>query len=470
MARNSKDAYAAYILQEELSKDLSEEIKDGLGMSMGRDQNSLIPKTIAIPVSRYSWIKKYSREHMLGQEEENIKKFLVVPNAVVERWGLEEGDLVWFKNKEGLQSIFNVNGFDDPDAVKNRPRLIKDIPSQYAQRRIPIENARLPKPKPGAPDGNAINRLISILAPLPQGGRVIIASPPRAGKSTTLRAIYEALLILTETDPDLFIIALQVGERPEDATELEMIRNRVKHDRSRSELFQASKANPKEENLAGQFRLTKFVKARAERLCEGTRKYGYNVVLLIDSMSRVMMSHSFSDDIDKPKGSGALSQGLHPSSLIETDSLLNVAGFFKGNEEYGERSLTIIPTMLKRDDINVRRRMRSAEHVLFEQSGPSSSTSTIGLVNISNESLKPAIDLDLTFTREYHRLSTPGQLKERAAQVSSMWKRPAYGNLPANSDSEKALAHLIHYAKEHPIFEETQYFEQFDQVHDEHAR
>ncbi len=454
MTKKTEDTVAAYILQEEIPPELYNEM-----LAQGGSQNKLpVPKTIAIPTAYYGWMKKFSLEHLLGQSSEEVSKKIFVPEDKVQLWGLKEGDKVRYARAEGLSSIFEVNGFSDPQEVRNRSRLISDIHSSYAKRRIPIENVKLDKPGTvGAPDSNIINRAFTILSPLPEGGRIIIASPPTAGKSTVLRAVYEALLHLLEFDKKLFVIVLQVGERPEDATELEKIRDRVTHDKNRSEIFMAPAGNPIDDPLEGHYRLAKFAKARAERVCEGSVSSGFKVVLLIDSLSRVMMSHSFSDKIEKPK-MGALSQGLNPKSLTDTISLLNVAG------DFGDRSLTIITTLLKADDINLKRRTRSAEHVLFEQSGPSISIAIWGLVNSNNLALKPSIDLDVTFTRQFHEISTPGQIQEREFVINKMWNSPFTGKEVFRSSAEKALATILQYARDNPSYNKTQFAADYDKI------
>lgn len=453
MNRSTANGKGALILQESVVQELSQEVR----AKIARDQyKPPVPKTIAIPFSDYGWIKKFPLAHMMGQDNVEVKNALFVPEDTVRQWGLRTGDRVWFDPSKGPRSIFNVNGFTDSAAVQQRPSLISKLHSGYADRRIPIESVQLDEPRSeSAPNGNVINRAISILSPLPDGGRVIIAAPPGAGKSTVLRAVYESLLRLMEKDRQLYVIALQVGERPEDATELQRILDRVPHDESRSELYLTPTGDPAEDPLEGHYWLTRFVKARAERLCEGTPNQGFRVVLLIDSISRVMMSHSFSDKIEKPKR-GALSQGLNPKSLTDTGSLLNVAGNF------GDRSLTIIATMLKQDDINPRRRTRSAEHVLFDQSGPSISSAIWGLVNTNNERLRPSVDLDLTFTREYHRISSRGQIEERSDVLQQMWNSPYTGSGAFKRGAESAVATLLKYAQDHPRYEDTQQYFEFD--------
>lgn len=449
---SSSKGVEVYILQEEISEDISTEIK-----VLRKKAEYPVPRTVAVLVEKYDWIKRYPVEHLVGQTDPEVTEILHVPDEVVRRWGLREGDKVRFNPKEGFKEIYDVNGFTDSEAVKQRPVLIGGLRAQYAERRIPIESVQLEKPmREGEPDGNKSNRAFTILSPFPDGGRVIIASPAGAGKSTQLRFVYKALLRWMKDDKKLFVIALQVGERPEDATELEKIRDSVDHDESRSEIFLAPAGDPKKEPREGHYWLTKFVKARAERLCEGTREFGYRVVLLIDSLSRVQMSHSFAEKIEKPRNVGLLSQGLSIASLTAALDILQVAGNF------GDRSLTIVPTMLK-DELNPKKRKRSAEHVLFEQSGPSISTAIWGLVSSSDDKLKPNIDIEITTTREFYRLCTSGQFKERE-HVLSLMQTSAYSSDGSfRPGAANAVRNLLKYAEDYPTFESSQ-FADYDKI------
>jgi len=447
----------ALILQEEISRDVPTDVGEFMARATGKEFEQPLPRTVAIRAENYHWVKYYPVETLLGRGED-ITKFFLVPEDIVRKWGLKTGDRISYDPKQGFWGIFAVNGFTDPEDFKQRPKLISDVPATYAERRLPVEKIRLEEPKrEGEPDGNTSIRAFTLLAPLPEGGVIIIAAPALAGKSTQFRFLYEALLKLIEYDKDLFVIALQVGERPQDAEEMRGIWDKVEHDRSRSELYLSPAGDPKEEPRSGHFWLARLLKARAERLTEGTGSrtggfgYGYKVVLLIDSLSRVKMSHSFSERIEKPDISGGLlSQGLHVASLTATLDILQVAGSF------GKRSLTIVTTMLK-DEVNPKKRKRAAEHVLFDQAGPSSSVTIWGLVNSQDEKLRPSIDLDLTYTREFHRICTCGQFSERAHVLKIMWESPYTKDEGFRFGTENALRNYLGYVKDNPTYESSQF-------------
>lgn len=429
-----------YILQEAIPKEIATEIR----VLLKRTERPL-PRTAAVLADKYDWIKHFSVEHLLGQTDEDIKQILHVPENAVRKWGLREGDRVRFNPKRGFDEIYDVNGFGDPEAVRERPKLIGSIRPTYAQRRLAVETMPIDQL-----NGNKSLRALSIIAPPGYGQRLLIPAPPEAGKSWLVRYLYESVLKLMEYNKKLFVIMIQVGERPEDATEFELIRQRVKHDQSRSEIYLAPAGDPEEEPREGHYWLTRWVKKRAERLCEGTKEFGYDVVLFIDSISRIQMSHSFSAKIEKPRELGLLSQGLSTASLMATTDLLPVAG------DFDDRSLTIVSTMLK-DELNPKKRKRSAETVLYDQSGPSIASATWGLANLQDEGLRPWIDLSITRTREFHRICTRGQLEERKHVNNLMWRSAYASDGSFLSTAENALRNLLKYAEGFPTFESSQF-------------
>ena len=60
-------------------------------------------------------------------------------------------------------------------------------------------------------------RVLDLLAPIGKGQRGMIVSPPKAGKTTLLKQVAQAI---TTNHPDMHLIILLIDERPEEVTDI----------------------------------------------------------------------------------------------------------------------------------------------------------------------------------------------------------------------------------------------------------
>ena len=60
-------------------------------------------------------------------------------------------------------------------------------------------------------------RMVDLIAPIGEGQRGLIVSPPKAGKTTILRQMANAI---ATNSPDVHLIVLLIDERPEEVTEM----------------------------------------------------------------------------------------------------------------------------------------------------------------------------------------------------------------------------------------------------------
>src|SRR5205807_9721526 len=118
-----------------------------------------------------------------------------------------------------------------------------------------------------------ITRVIYIVAPIGLGQRMLIVSPPKAGKTIMLQKICHAI---TASRPDVIQFVLLVDERPEEVTDF---RRTVKAD-----VFASSSDRPTDEHL----HVAEMVMERAKRLVEA----GKDVVILLDSITRLSRAYN----------------------------------------------------------------------------------------------------------------------------------------------------------------------------------
>jgi transcription termination factor Rho len=248
-------------------------------------------------------------------------RFLPGPDDVyvslsqIRRFGLRTGDMVSGqvrlpKVSERYPSLLRleaINGLD-PEVAKRRPNFDQLVPI-YPNERFVLET------KPDI----LPTRLIDLISPIGKGQRGLIVAPPKAGKTMLLKHIAHGL---QQNYPDVHLMLVLVGERPEEVTDLE---RSVKG----AEVISATFDEPVEHHT----RVAEMALERAKRLVEG----GKDVVILLDSITRLTRAYNLS----VPPSGRTLSGGVDPAALYPPKRFIGAAR----NIEFGG-SLTIIGTCL----------------------------------------------------------------------------------------------------------------------------
>ena len=237
-----------------------------------------------------------------------------VSQSQIRRFGLRTGDMVVGqvrppKDSEkyfGLLRVEAVNGLD-PEAAKARPVFEKLTPI-FPNERFNLE----------VEPNNLTTRLLDIIAPVGRGQRGLIVSPPKAGKTTVLKHIANAI---SRRYLDVHLMVVLIGERPEEVTDM---------DRSvDAEVISSTFDEPPTSHV----HVAEMALARAKRLVEG----GRHVVILLDSITRLGRAYN-----NTVVSSGrTLSGGIDPAALYPPKGFFGAA---RNIEEGG--SLTIIATCL----------------------------------------------------------------------------------------------------------------------------
>ena len=237
-----------------------------------------------------------------------------VSPSQIRRFGLRRGDMVTGparrpKTNEkywGLLKVDKILG-KPVEEMARRPRFEKLTPV-YPDEPIKLETG----PTPLGP------RVIDLVAPIGKGQRGLIVSPPKAGKTTLLKQIAQGI---TTNYPDIFLMAVLVGERPEEVTD---IRRSVK-----GEVWASNFDEPADR----QTKVAELALERAKRLVE----MGKDVVILLDSITRLARAYNLAI----PTSGRTLSGGFDPVALYPPKRFFGAA---RKLEEGG--SLTIIGTAL----------------------------------------------------------------------------------------------------------------------------
>ncbi len=294
-----------------------------------------------------------------------------VSQSQIRRFGLRTGDLVIGqvrppKESEKYFSLLRVEAVNalDPEAAKNRPdfdRLTPIFPNQMFN----LETA----------PNILATRVINLVAPIGRGQRGLIVSPPKAGKTTVLKQIANAI---TTNYPAVHLMVCLIGERPEEVTDV---------DRSvEAEVISSTFDEP----VHAHARVAEMALERAKRLVE----CGRDVVILLDSITRLSRAYNL---IVTPSGR-SLSGGLDPVALYPPKHFFGAA---RKLEEAG--SLTIMATCL----VETGSRM---DDVIYEEFKGTGNLELHLNRKLSERRIFPAVDIERSGTRREELLLPPDVL------------------------------------------------------------
>ena len=137
-------------------------------------------------------------------------------------------------------------------------------------------------------------RVLDLLAPIGKGQRGMIVSPPKAGKTTLLKQVAQAVIT---NHPDMHMIILLIDERPEEVTD---IKESVWEDNVEV-IYSTFDELPERHK-----RVSEMVIERAKRLVE----HGRDVIILLDSITRLARAYN----LVVPPSGRTLSGGLDPAA------------------------------------------------------------------------------------------------------------------------------------------------------------
>ena len=295
-----------------------------------------------------------------------------VSQAQLRRYDLRNGDLVIghvrppreSERHYGLIKVETINGVP-PDDARRRPNF-EDLTPIFPDKRFDLETDR----------SILSTRLINLIAPIGRGQRGMIVSPPKAGKTTILKQVANAI---SENYPDVHLIVALIGERPEEVTDM---------DRSVDGEVVASTFD---EPVTAHVRTAEITLERAKRLVET----GRDVVILLDSLTRLARAYNL---VVTPSGR-TLSGGMDPSALYPPKRFFGAA---RNIEEGG--SLTIIATAL----VDTGSRL---DDVVYEEFKGTGNMELHLSRRLQERRIFPAIDIERSSTRREELLLGPDILQ-----------------------------------------------------------
>jgi transcription termination factor Rho len=297
---------------------------------------------------------------------------IYVSQTQIKRFALKTGDLVAGqvrppKDSEkyyGLLRVEQVNGLD-PEVARNRVNF-DDLTPIYPLERIVLETT----------PNEIAGRFIDLVSPIGKGQRGTIVAPPKAGKTTFIKIIANAI---TVNHPEMVLIVLLIDERPEEVTD---IRRSVKGDVVSSTF---------DETPENHMRVAEMVLEQAKRLVEAKK----DVIVLMDSLTRYTRASNLTVN---PSGR-TLSGGLDPAALYRPKRFFGAA---RNIEEGG--SLTVLATAL------VETGSRMDDHIFEEFKGTGNMEVNLER-NLAERRIFPAIDIVKSGTRHDELLYDEESLK-----------------------------------------------------------
>ncbi len=305
----------------------------------------------------------------------NPDRDIYVSTSQIRRFWLRRGDEVEGlarppKEGERFHSLLLIKKINGEELTEEQSRTRKhfdDLTSLHPNKQIKLET-----------DMDVLStRIVDLIAPIGFGQRALIVSQPKAGKTTFLKEMAQAI---TTNFPKAKLMAILIGERPEEVTELKRF---VKGETAASHFDESPRQQVKVANLALD---------RAKRLVER----GHDVVILLDSITRLARAFNLS-----VTGSGrTLSGGFDPSALYPAKKFLGAA---RNCEEGG--SLTIIGTSL----VGTESRM---DDLIYEEFKGTGNMEVHLDRKFADRRIFPAIDVEKSGTRKEELLFSPENFKK----------------------------------------------------------
>lgn len=298
-----------------------------------------------------------------------------VAPSQIRRFGLKTGDILEGNTRVRTQNekfsallyVKTINGYTTEEACKRNN--FEDMTPIFPDSRLKMEQS----------GSSVAMRIMDLLSPIGKGQRGMIVSPPKAGKTTLLKEVAQAV---KRNYPDMHLIILLIDERPEEVTDMK-----------------ETVEGPNVEVIYSTFdelpdhhkRVSEMVIERAKRLVEHKK----DVMILLDSITRLTRAYN----LVVPPSGRTLSGGIDPAALHMPKRFFGAA---RNMREGG--SLTILATAL----VDTGSKM---DDVIYEEFKGTGNMELVLDRKLSEKRLFPAIDIPKTSTRREDLLLTSEEME-----------------------------------------------------------
>jgi len=295
---------------------------------------------------------------------------IYVSPSQIRRFNLRTGDTVEGqirppKESERYFALLKVDKINFQEPERTRDKILFDnLTPLYPNAKLDLEHQPT----------NYSTRIMDLLTPIGRGQRGLIVASPRTGKTVLLQNIANAI---AHNHPDVVLIVLLIDERPEEVTDMQRT--------VRGEVISSTFDEPATRHV----QVAEMVIEKAKRLVE----HGYDVVILLDSITRLARAYN---TVVPPSGK-ILSGGVDSNALHRPKRFFGAA---RNLEEGG--SLTIIATAL----IDTGSRM---DEVIFEEFKGTGNMELHLDRRLVERRIYPAMDINKSGTRR-EELLLPGDV------------------------------------------------------------
>ena len=317
----------------------------------------------------YGFLRSPDYNYMPGPDD------IYVSPSQIKRFGMKTGHLVSGqirppKSKERFYALLKVETVNDKPIDKLKDIILFDnFTPLYPEEKFNLETKST----------DLSMRIMDLISPIGKGQRGLIVAQPKTGKTILLQKLANSI---SSNHPETKRIVLLIDERPEEVTDMK--RN------GDAEVISSTFDEPPERHVS----VADMVLQKAKRMVE----YGDDVVILLDSITRLARAHN----AVIPHSGKILSGGVDFNALKKPKQFFGAA---RNTEEGG--SLTIVSTAL----IDTGSR---ADEVIFEEFKGTGNMELALDRRLSDRRMYPAFDIIRSGTRKEELLLS-------RIELSRMW-------------------------------------------------
>jgi len=311
--------------------------------------------TLEVLPDGYGFLRSTDSNYLPGPND------IYVSPSQIKRFGLKTGHEVAGqirppKSKERFYALLKVDTVNDrpPEDVRN-VMLFDNLTPLHPEDKFTLEVGQK----------NLSMRIMDLMCPIGKGQRGMIVAQPKTGKTILLQQIANSI---RTNHPDTKMIILLIDERPEEVTDMKRSVD--------AEVLSSTFDEAPERHVA----VADMALQKAKRMVE----YGDDVVILLDSLTRLARAHN----AVIPHSGKILSGGVDSNALKKPKQFFGAA---RNIEEGG--SFTIIATAL----VETGSRM---DEVVFEEFKGTGNMELVLDRRLSDRRLFPSFDVVRSGTRK----------------------------------------------------------------------